>query len=235
MERSTAIYAPCTLPYFQKLRRCRLNHSLAACLFVCLLPSPSLTFQCTRHKAHITLLQSVIQILAPARLLFCKSPVSMWYFFGSLYGRKMMNIQWNTYNVHGITLMWRNTWGPCLTNMSLLNRRLWWQGRRSCANQKTHSDAESRGWTEQRSLYPEDLVSQIHQIHGLRTLLKKENTVICELWQADDLDTTGDSLEERETLACSSNLVQQAQIQKIFKENCKFQWLYFETAWSAGT
>ena len=47
VERSTAIYAPCTLPYFQKLRRCRLNHSLAACLFVCLLPSPSLTFQCT--------------------------------------------------------------------------------------------------------------------------------------------------------------------------------------------
>ena len=113
-----------------------------------------------------------------------------------------------------------------LFNMSLLNRRLWWQGRRSCANQKTHSDAESRGWTEQRSLYPEDLVSQIHQIHGLRTLLKKENTVICELWQSDDLDTTGDSLEEGETLACSSNLVQQAQIQKIFKENCKFERLY---------
>ena len=188
------------------------------------------------HKAHITLLQSVIQILAPARLLFCKSPVSMWYFFGCLYGCKIMNIQWNTYNVH---CPWYNInvaqYMRSLFNMSLLNRRLWWQGRRSCANQKTHSDAESRGWTEQRSLYPEDLVSQIHQIHGLRTLLKKENTVICELWQSDDLDTTGDSLEEGETLACSSNLVLQAQIQKIFKENCKFEGLYFETAWSAGT
>ena len=122
-----------------------------------------------------------------------------------------------------------------LFNVSPLNRRLWWQGRRSCANQKIHSDAESRGWTEQRSLYPEDLVSQIHQIHGLRTLLKKENTLTCELWQSDDLDTTGDSLEEGETLACSSNLVLQAQIQKIFKENCKFERLYFETPWSAGT
>ena len=163
VQRSTAIYAPCTLPYFQKLRRCRLNHSLAACLFVCLLPSPSLTFQCTMHKAHITLLQSVIQILAPACLLFCKSPVSMWYSFSNqtflvvdmavewyeepACGQFMKYIQSQWHNINVAQSM------RSLFNVSPLNRRLWWQGRRSCANQKTHSDAESRGWTEQRSVY----------------------------------------------------------------------------------
>ena len=195
------------------------------------------------HKAHITLLQSVIQILAQACLLFCKSPVSMWYSFSNqtflvvdmavewyedpACGQFMKYIQSPWHNINVAQSM------RSLFNVSPLNRRLWWQGRRSCANQKTHSDAESRGWTEQRSLNPEDLVSQIYQIHGLRTLLKKENTLTCELWQSDDLDTTGDSLEEGETLACSSNLVQQTQIQKIFKENCKFERLYFETPWSA--